>query len=458
MSSTAAIPTVDEPTAPRWRWTPAGSLARMSAQTAPTVDEPTARRCQWQRDPVALPLPGGAERRRAELAERRAHRARGAAVKRQTAERESAREAMTNDARKRAAQRAVLDAQHRDQLRRAARFPLSTDALAQRVARACDALTWATEDERDDARAALMLAVGKRYGWTPMSDDVSASYLRRRASGLVLNARERDARREQLRDDESDDDDAQTAEDRLDALALRAGGSVWSVFAPPVRTHSAAETSADALADRLSRVLGEPLPGSARAALMAALAGYGSGAELAAAEGIAEGTARKRLHDGRAWLRKRMPDAESMAAALMDAQRLGADDDAPTAPRLTSAERAAMRAAEQTRRALSRTRKRSALPGSAGVVGAPVAHQWHPCMPDLAARGAARVRADAARERAERAALAAARERSADQLAAAARECALRAARANLDARAAVLRDDAAQLRSGAPLSRFRAL
>ena len=172
-----------------------------------------------------------------------------------------------------------------------------------------------------------------------------------------------------------DDGEPLTAEDRLDALALRAGGSVWSVFHAPTRDATAAEVSADALADRLAALTGEPLGNAERSAILAALAGYGSGAELAGALGIGAGAARERLRYGREKLRQRFPSADALADALADAQRLGAADDDPRAPRLGAADRAALTAVERTRRTAYRgaTLRTGALPGRVGIAGEPPA-------------------------------------------------------------------------------------
>ena len=314
------------------------------------------------------------DRRAAELAERRQLRATGAMLSAQRAERETLAQLASTGASERRARAEVLAAEQRDRIKRAHRWQLTSEQLLARCADAVASVRAATEDERADALAWLILSVGKRHGWQPLSEDAQPSYLRRRAHGRILDERERAARREQLSDDDDgqdDDDDTLTAEDRLDALALRAGGSVWAAFTPTTREATAAEVSADALADRLAQLTGEPLSGSERAAVMAALAGYGSGAELAGALGISAGAARKRLHDGRAKLRERFPTADALADALADAQRIGADDDAPTAPRLTAAERAASRAVERVRCAAYRTAtlRTGQLPGSGGTGG-----------------------------------------------------------------------------------------
>jgi len=195
------------------------------------------------------------------------------------------------------------------------------------------------------------------------------------ARGRILDQRERAERRAQLADDDpAAGDDAQTAEDKLDALALAAGGSVWSVFTD--RSAAAANAlHADALADALGTVRGRPLDDCERAAVFAGIGGYGSGPELAGALGISDDLARQRVRRGNDRMARSWPDAESMRAAMADARRvMGADDPAQLV--LNADQRAAASAVDRVRRTLSRQRRMSGNPGTGGMLCQ--TGQWQP--------------------------------------------------------------------------------
>ena len=237
-----------------------------------------------------------------------------------------------------------------------------------------DALRGVTDAEREDALSWLVLKVIERDGLSPSSERVQPSYLRRRAYGRILDERERAARRmSQLADDDdqgADDGEPLTAEDRLDALAHRAGGSVWSVFHAPTRDATAAEVSADALADRLAALTGEPLGNAERSAILAALAGYGSGAELAGALGIGAGAARERLRYGP----ETCATASRRADALADALAAAADGSGGPGPAGAAVGRRGPRRADRCRADAPRVRARRdaahrTLPGRVGIAG-----------------------------------------------------------------------------------------
>lgn len=261
--------------------------------------------------------------------------------------------AATSGASERARQR-VGAARDADAWKRANAYPISGDTLLTRCASAVEwvaARANATDDERDEMLSALTLGFlrartiggeerrplrpgkggrlvpsdpmpGRRAETRPLtSADASARLLRRRAWGRLLDARKL-ADRRAARESERLDARAESAAAESDSDA----GSVWAAALGPRLTRSlmgdrlAASVGADALAERLGVTDAE------RAAVESALGGYGSARDAAAAWGISEQTARKRLSRGRAALVERYPTADALADALADAQRLGDDD------------------------------------------------------------------------------------------------------------------------------------
>lgn len=231
--------------------------------------------------------------------------------------------AIAGDTRKRRAARAqLMDAKRRDAIERADTYPLAPLALMDRALSAVERATpSATDDERSDALSYCLYRVIAAHGPEPLSVDIAPRWLERLASGRVLNERTRAARFAQLAEDRATDDehDQEHQQERRNI----AGRNVWADMGAAALDADggagalrAVEVSADALADALQRVTRRAVHPSSRAALGAALNGYRSGAELAAALGLSPGTARKRLHDGRAKLRADYPTPDQLADAL----------------------------------------------------------------------------------------------------------------------------------------------
>lgn len=257
--------------------------------------------------------------------------------------------AATENRKSRAARAARADVARRDAIARADQWQLTPEQLVSRALSAVERVSLRlSDDERDDALSYCLYRVAQRHGWQPASADVAPAWLEQLAAGRVLNERQRAARFDQLRD-ERDERDEWREDDEREA---RDSASVWAqagATSPDSDQGNGAlravEVSADQLADALQAVTRQPISASTRAALAAALNGYGSGTELAAALGISEGAARKRLHDGREWLRDhftraQLADALALALSTLDSDRV----------RLTADQRAALAAVERVKR------------------------------------------------------------------------------------------------------------
>lgn len=267
--------------------------------------------------------------------------------------------------------------------------------LLARCAAAAESVTGATDDERADVLGALLLGVGQRYGFEPPLVDadgrpaVADAWLARRAAGLIADARKRAERTRSLdaeREHHESETDALVAE-RPDAWQDALGRAPLAALR---RDGLAAATSADRLAVRLGVARGALLGVAERTLLAAALARPAmadangrkssrakrdrtaererggradalASAEIAAALGVSAATLRKRIHDGRRIVAGYWPDADALADAVADAQRLGAPDADTLA--LGAAER---HAAGLVDAAAHRTAKRAAVESRRG--------------------------------------------------------------------------------------------
>lgn len=196
-----------------------------------------------------------------------------------------------------AASRAVVDAARRED------ETLTTSQLVNRCEYVAASFAGLDDDDRADLAADLLTCTGERHGWTPTRSQASLTWLRQRAIDCLR--RGADVQLVAL-DPHGDDADTGHGDDH------GAGGilAVAEYRAGAERVTPAPDPDALDVADALA------LTGDARAALVAALSGWGSALDYADAEGISYAAARKRLSRGTAALRKRYPNPRDLAAAV----------------------------------------------------------------------------------------------------------------------------------------------
>lgn len=286
---------------------------------------------------------------------------------------------MTTTASARRATAELQSIRRADRMRAKCRYPLTDTELMGRLANATAVMTWATPDEREEAFSAILLSVLGTVGAAPMNDDahVNRYRLQTRIRGFILNDRDRRKRHADQHDDvfSEGDEGARTAEEKIDALALKAGGSVWAVASSTIGLDLASTVAAEELSGRLCKVTRVPLHEDERNAIAAALAGYGytgdrdsDHAELAARTGVSPQTAHKRLQRGRERLLKRAPTPTALRRLLAKAWRLDCDADDPRL-RLGPDDRDASDAIDTARHALYRTARTSGNYGRRTMAG-----------------------------------------------------------------------------------------
>lgn len=256
------------------------------------------------------------------------------------------------------AERDLAEAADRDAWKRAHGYRLTPEqTLARILDVAAAVLPGATDDERADAAADVALRIAAKHGWTPPAEQVTDKYLRAALSGRILDEREADARRAARADERSQLVAWQEADDEQREQAGRR--NVWAHFTDEVPVAAPADdVSPGLLGMGLAAATGGPFTRDERAALEAALSGYGGAVEYAVAAGISQAAADKRLSRGRAGLAERMPDAAAVADALADAVALlgGAEG----RPVLSTDQRAALAAVGAAQRAAKREAARGA--------------------------------------------------------------------------------------------------
>jgi hypothetical protein len=210
------------------------------------------------------------------------------------------------DTRRREAE--IAAARARDTRRREQGTLAPETLLARSVGAARWAIPGLSADEAQDVAAEVRLRVARRHGWTPPAEHPAVT---RRGLGLEAVTVWRDARRRvaDTVDAESMDapvasgEDGASPETRHDFLACALGDHLPA---------NAADTPSVAAA------LGVDPDSPAGDAVAAALAGWHVSADLAAARGITEQSARVRLTRGRAVIRRRMT-ADTLVIRLLEA-------------------------------------------------------------------------------------------------------------------------------------------
>lgn len=193
----------------------------------------------------------------------------------------------------------VIHARHRDALAPRRDRPATPEQFRDVVA---EALRWTfprlSATERDDLASEVRERIARKHGWAPPMSALTRPILANLAGAAWRDKRGRIA----------DVKDASAATD-----AAEHGGSFSGLAATDL-------PAMDVQWEAVAAALGYPDPASAEAtAIYAALAGYGTGAEVARVIGISPETARKRLERGRERLARRYPDPDSLADALADA-------------------------------------------------------------------------------------------------------------------------------------------
>lgn len=162
-------------------------------------------------------------------------------------------------------------------------------------------------DERDDLTQETAIKCARYRGWEPQASRVSVEYLQ-----LIAASNRRDLKRWQ--------DVQDSRSERLDA---RQDADLGDDSPAPENRHDALQTwlgdnakPTDATYGEIAAALGCPATSPAADAVMAAISGYGSAVDLAAARGYSVSYAENRLSRGRKWLRERYPTAGQLVDAL----------------------------------------------------------------------------------------------------------------------------------------------